>query len=135
LYSLLALEGFTIERKYAENNMEECKQMSQYRRNRTKSKEWLGTGDGIGKLVHQSTLGDWNRDNGFWSKDKALLLQRVEGVITRVIGPQAGNIEIAGLPAFFVPGRSFSSDSVNRRVNFYVGFSYSGIRAWDVEFS
>lgn len=135
LYSLLALEGFTIERKFAENNMEECKQMSQYRRNRSKSKEWLGKKEGIGKLVHQSTLGDWNRDNGFWSSDKALQLQRVEGVITRVVGPQAGNIEIAGLPAFFVPGKSFSSDSVNRRVDFFLGFSYSGMRAWRVEFS
>ena len=134
LYSLLALEGFTIEHKFAEKNTEECKQLSQYRRNRSKSKEWLGKEDGIGMLVHQSSLGDWNRDKGFWPNDKALQLHRVEGVITRVVGPQAGNIEIAGLPAFFVPGKSFSSDSVNRRVDFFIGFSYSGIRAWRVAY-
>ena len=133
LYSLLAIDGFTIERKFALHNMEECKQSSLYRRNRSRSKEWLGKESGIGKLVHQSILGEWNRERNFWSNSS--VLQRAEGIITRVVGPQAGNIEIAGLPGFFVPGSTFSTDSINRRVSFYLGFSYSGIRAWDVTLS
>ena len=136
LYSLRALEGGTIERDLAGRYMDESKNLSQNRHNRFKSFEWLGRGEGIGRLVHQSVLGNWDQERNFWSNTK--VLERTNGIITRVSGPQAGTIEIGGLPSFFVPGSKkdepISKDSVNRRVDFFLGFSYSGIRAWDVQF-
>lgn len=138
LYSLRVLEGGTIEqRDRAGQYMDESENLSQNRRNRSYSFEWLGRGEGIGKLVHQSVLGNWDRERNFWSNTK--VLERTDGIITRVSGPQAGNIEIGGLSSFFVPGGTkkdepISKDSVNRRVDFFLGFSYSGLRAWDVQF-
>jgi len=137
LYSLRALEGGTIERDRARRYMDESKNLSQNRHNRFKSFEWFGRDEGVGKLVHQSVLGNWDRERNFWSNTK--VLERADGIITRVSGPQAGNIETGGLSSFFVPGGSkkdepISKDSVNRRVDFFLGFSYSGLRAWDVQF-
>lgn len=137
LYALKALDGLIVERDFAERFMNESIQLSRNRRNRRNSFEWLGEGSDIGRLVHQSVLGNWNPERRFWSNSSAL--RRVEGMIVNVRGPQAGEIEISGLSCFFVPNynpeKPFSKDDINRRVNFYLGFSYSGIRAWDVAFS
>lgn len=135
LYWLQAIEGLTYERDLAERFMQESAQQSQNRRNRLRSFEWLGNGRGINRLVHQSTLGNWNRDINFWSN--ANTLSRVEGVVTEVRGPERGTLQINGMSCFFIPGAKrddpISKDSVNRRVDFYIGFSYSGVRAWDVK--
>ena len=137
LYALKALDGLSVERDLADRFMNESVQLSRTRRNRRNSFEWLGEGGDIGRLVHQSVLGKWNTDLNFWSNSRAL--KRVEGIIVKWRGPQAGEIEISGLPCFFVPNsnpqKPLSEDSINRRVNFFLGFSYSGIRAWDVELS
>ena len=137
LYALKALDGLSAERDLADRFMSESLQLSRTRRNRRNSFEWLGEGGDIGRLVHQSILGSWNLERRFWSNSSAL--KRVEGVIVGVTGPQAGKIEVSGLSCFFVPNykpdEPISKDDINRRVNFFLGFSYSGIRAWDVEFS
>ncbi len=137
LYALQALDGLAIELGQTERYLRECQDQSQNRRNRLKSFEWLGKAEGIKKLVHQSALGEWNREQNFWTNSSALIRQ--EGIITQVRGPEGGTIQVSGLSCFFKPGakrvQPISSDSVNRRVNFFLGFSYSGIRAWDVEYS
>lgn len=137
LYSLQAIEGLRIERNLAERFMTETAQLSRNRQNRRRSFEWLGPGQGIARLVHQSELGNWNREINFWSNVSAL--ERAEGFITNVRGPEAGTIQVGGLSCFFVPAgkpeEPISKDAINRRVSFFLGFSYSGIRAWDVEFS
>jgi len=137
LYALKALDGLSIERDSADRFMNDSIKLSRTRRNRRNSFEWLGEGNDIGRLVHQSTLGNWNQERRFWSNSSAL--KRVEGRIINVRGPQAGEIEISGLSCFFVPNynpeKPISKDDINQRVNFYLGFSYSGIRAWDVALS
>ena len=135
LYWLQAFEGLTNERVYAERFIRESLNLSQNRRNRFVSFEWLGPGSGVSKLVHQSTLGNWNPNANFWSNTSAL--ERVQGVITEVRGPQQGRVQVSGMSCFFVPGAKrenpISKDSVNQRVDFFVGFSYAGVRAWDVK--
>ncbi len=137
LYSLQVLDGLANEVGRTERFLRECQEISRNRRNRLISFEWLGNGEGIKKLVHQSALGEWDRELNFWSNSS--LLKREEGVISHVRGPEGGTIQLRGLSCFFVPGAKrkepISTDSVNRRVNFFLGFSYSGIRAWGVEFS
>lgn len=137
LYALKALDGLSAERDLADRFMNESVQLSRTRRNRRHSFEWLGEGNEISRLVHQSVLGNWNQERNFWPNTSAL--KRVEGMIVKYRGPQAGEIEISGLSCFFVPNynpkQPISEEDINRRVNFYLGFSYSGIRAWDVAFS
>ena len=134
LYALKALDGLSIEGDQADRFMSDSVHLSRTRRNRRHSFEWLGEGNDIGRLVHQSVLGNWNQKRRFWSNTSAL--KRVEGRIVNVRGPQAGEIEISGLSCFFVPSynpdKPISKDDINRRADFYLGFSYSGIRAWDV---
>ena len=92
----------------------------------------MGDGLGIARLVHQSRLGDWDRDRGFWKNTGPLT--RVGGRVARINGPQAGFIELAGgLEAFFVPARSgLSPGTENTSVLAFLGFSYDGARAWDI---
>ena len=140
LYVLLVLrilKGTRIDLDVARECLETCKVLSRYKRNRTNSFEWYGPGDGVQGLVHQSLLGDWDATTNFWGSAESL--SRANGVISRVEGPESGTIQIAGLDAFFVPaGRRqdpITRGEVNRRVDFYLGFSYSGLRAWSVDLS
>ena len=131
LHTLHAINGSLQGAADAEKALEECRRLAQFRRDRTRSFEWIGSGNGIGALVHQSRLGEWQED--FWSSTDALC--RLRGRIKNIGGPQRGLIELDnGIKAFFVPGRSgvHSSRDENALVNFYLGFSYDGPRAWDV---
>ena len=134
LYVLSVLQGSAQAKDYAERYMEESRQMARFRRNRTTSFEWLGSGSGINSLTHHSELGQWKIDIEFWEKTEKLL--RVQGRVNRVDAPQQGYIELrGGLLAFYVPARSNHSRgrSENQAVDFYLGFSYDGLRAWEVK--
>jgi tetratricopeptide (TPR) repeat protein len=133
LHSLQAIAGSTLATDKANRALEECKNRARFRRDRTRSFEWLGTGQGLKQLIHQDMLGDWDRDKDFWSKTSSL--RRLEGVVSDIKGQQAGEIELAGgLKAFFVPGAAGLAfgRAQNVRVSFYLGFSYEGLRAWSV---
>jgi tetratricopeptide (TPR) repeat protein len=130
---LHVLEGSVWAREDARRAIEECRQTARFRRNRTKSLEWLGVGKRINRLVYHSELGRWLTDRDIWENTQ--YLARVQGRIARIDGPQSGQIELeGGLYAFFVPARGDYSAgrSENRLVDFYLGFSYDGLRAWEV---
>ena len=132
LNALMAMDGSHFALQRYEQYLEECKELTRFRRNRHRSYEWLGEGLGIARLVHQSRLGDWDRDMDFWQNTKTLV--RVPGRVARINGPQAGFIELAGgLEAFFVPAKSgLSRGSENTPILAFLGFSYDGLRAWDI---
>jgi len=134
MYALTALEGSALGREQALRFVEECRTRARFRRNRSTSFEWLGTGPGIKCLVHQSQLGEWSAEHDFWSVTEPLA--RAAGRIAKIDAPQAGEIEVqGGLPAFFVPARGGFNrgHSENTRVSCYIGFSYDGLRAWEVQ--
>ncbi len=134
LYTLLAIEGSVIARDEAMRHLDECRYRARFRRNRTKSFEWIGVGTGLAKLVHHSQLGEWDLELGFWNKTEMLL--PIKGRISKIHAPQAGEIELdCGMRVFFVPARGeFSRNrSENLPVEFYLGFSYDGLRAWQVK--
>ena len=134
MHALLCIEGFVTARDAVTRFVEESRQKARVRRNRTKSSEWLGGGSSLRRLVHHSQLGEWDQSQQFW-RDRGRL-ERVEGRIARIGGPQAGELELtSGLRAFFVPGRgNFTrGQDENRQVSFFLGFSYEGLRAWEVE--
>lgn len=134
LYALQSFSGSTLALGEAKRYIDECRQLARLRRNRHKSFEWLGTGLGLKALVHHSELGEWKTEHDFWEKPERI--RRVTGRISAMEAPQAGQIEVfGGLPAFFVPARGggYSRDRLNRQVEFYLGFSYDGLKAWNVK--
>jgi hypothetical protein len=132
LHSLAALEGSPISRDDALRALEECRGLARFRQRRTWSYEWVGREQGIRGLVHQTDLGEWAGD--FFRNTSSLA--RVKGRVAELNAPQKGRIELeGGLPAFFVPtvaGLQPGRDE-NRQVECYVGFSYDGLRAWQVQ--
>ncbi|WP_456713200.1 P-loop NTPase [Bradyrhizobium sp. USDA 4353] len=107
---------------------------------RTNSDFWLGRRFGKWALVHESELGEWDKDNKdrykrFW-KDPSPLAFKNGQIDSRIDGPQASKIVIEGVvKAFFVPGRAFSANrDEGKLVHFYMGFSPEGLRAWSVEY-
>jgi len=131
LHTIAAIEGSILAIDDADNAMVDCRNLARLRRNRSRSFEWLGKGQGIQKLVHHSELGEWS--NGFW--ERIDLLERVEGRISSIEAPQKGGIELpTGQSAFFVPAKGdfHAGRDENRRVGFHLGFSYEGPRAWQV---
>jgi len=131
LHTLVALEGSTLARGDADRALEDCRNLSRFRRNRYRSFEWLGKGTGLQQLVHQSELGEW--ESGFWQNTARLV--RVKGRVASIDAPQKGFIETTSAQeAFFVPivaGLHQGRDE-NRSVEFFLGFSYDGLRAWQV---
>ena len=131
LHMLRALDGSIQGAADAERALDECRGLTRFRRDRTRSFEWIGKGDGVNRLVHQSRLGEWRGD--FWSDAEALV--RVEGRIKSIAGPQKGVVVVSGaIDAFFVPARAdvYEGRDENVSVDCYLGFSYDGPRAWDV---
>lgn len=124
-----------IEQVHSEELIEQSRIKSRYRRDRTRSYEWFGKGVGLNRLVHHSELGEWDEVSTFYTNVSRL--ERVEGRILEIKGPEAGTIELSScdLPAFFVPARVGveRGRDENLRVSFYLGFSYDGLRAWSVE--
>lgn len=115
----------------------ECSRLAESLPQRTKSFEWFGNGNRLDALVHESALGDWDQTVQFWKN--SALLKRVKGRISRIQSPASGEIELpTGLRAFFVPSRGMveggylGGRDINREVEFYLGFSYDGLRAWSV---
>ena len=133
LHTLLALDGSRVAAGDAERALEDCRALSRYRRDRTRSFEWLGKGEGISRLKHQSELGEWEAGAAFYPRVD--LLQWMNGVVAEISAPQKGAIEIStGQPVFFVPavpGLEMARDE-NIEVSFLLGFSYDGLRAWQV---
>ena len=132
LHTLRALDGSTQGAADAERALDECRGLTRFRRDRTRSFEWFGEGDGISRLVHQSRLGDW--DDDFWSETGALV--RIDGRIKSIDGPQKGVVEINGaVEAFFVPAKAgfYRGRDENVSIDCYLGFSYDGPRAWNVQ--
>ena len=117
--------------------MRECGNLAQDLPRTTSSFEWLGNAPGLAALVHVSSLGPWDSGKAFWSDDTKLRM--VRGRIAQIRNLGNGEIELpSGLQAFFVPSRGqvaggyLVGQDIGREVEFYLGYSYDGLRAWSV---
>lgn len=134
LYCLQGLEGSSLSAEKTKKFIKECQERSRFQRKNEFSFEWLGEGEGFKQLLHESILGEWDRDNRIWKESSRLMT--IEGIIGSIDGPTAGYIELKmGLKAFFVPAQSghAKGKDENCKVECYIGFSYSGLRAWGVK--
>ncbi len=92
---------------------------------------WLAEHPEWCPLVATEELGEFDQEKKFWTRTEPL--RRVNGSIREIHGPQSGWIDLEGaLKAFFVP-HDFTHDDVNTRVNFFLGFSPTELKAWSVE--
>jgi hypothetical protein len=122
-------QGLAADHREVMRYIELCKQLAPGTL-RTRSFEWLSKEPIWCPLVHQSELG-WNEETRFVKHTE--LLEDVDGVVQEIRSPQTGQISANGIPAFFVPGREFrSGQDENEKVSIYLGFSYEGLRAWQV---
>ncbi|MFC5453558.1 hypothetical protein [Prosthecobacter fluviatilis] len=129
-----------------ESALDQCKNLVIGRK--TNSEQWMAVTPIGCPLISSLDLGGWDRTRDFWPHEQ--YLRRVNGIITRIDGPQAGKIQIDGeVDVFFVPGAKRKdadgkSSSGGRyvfernqdeetMVNFYLGFSPSGLRGWMVQ--
>ena len=94
LNALMAMDGSNMALQRYEQLLGECRDLSRFRRNRDRSYEWLGDGTGIARLVHQSRLGDWDRDRGFWQNAESLA--RVPGRVAKVNGRKLASSSFRG---------------------------------------
>ena len=117
--------------------IEECSRLAKDLSRTTTSFEWLGKEAGLAALAHLSILGAWDESKRFWSNTEHL--KAVRGRIAQIRHQGNGEIELpSGLRAFFVPssgavpGGYIAGQDIGREVEFYLGFSYDGLRAWSV---
>ena len=117
--------------------IEECSRLARDLSRTTTSFEWLGKENGLAALVHVSTLGPWDDNKRFWPNTEHL--SAAQGRIAQIRHQGSGEIELpSGFRAFFVPssgavsGGYISGQDIGREVEFYLGFSYDGLRAWSV---
>ena len=117
--------------------IDECSRLAEDLSRTTSSFEWLGNEAGLAALVHVSTLGTWDYKKAFWPNTRHL--RAVRGRIARIRNQGSGEIELpSGLRAFFVPSRGavsggyIAGQDIGREIEFFLGFSYDGLRAWSV---
>jgi hypothetical protein len=128
LHFLLWRGGVSRTEEQIISHLDRCVELAVGRRGH--SYEWLATEPAWCPLVHHTELGGFNRQKGFYNDSSRL--DRVEGVIESMKGPQSGMIRVGqATRAFFVPGTEFwESQHLNAIVNFHLGFAYGGLRAW-----
>lgn len=127
------LDGLLTGREEFDRFKSECSARSRGDGKRTLCLDWVGHGEGVRMLVHQSELGPWDPRVEFWSDRSPL--RRMEARVRLIKGPQAGTVVCDGIEAFFVPSRAGieRGRDENARLSGYLAFSNDGPRFWDAE--
>lgn len=137
LHIIQSINGDSLSKIKADQLLRETSEMSRTNTNRSYCQDWFGSGRNLLALIptKKSISRDHNNEMIFNNE----ILHRVKGKIAEIRGPEAGNLELeCGLKAFFIPARAFKGEGavrdrhLNEMVEFYLGFSYDGLRAFDV---
>ena len=134
MYVLQTIDGSTLSAQKAKYFIEQSSRLVRELPNRHFSVEWLGSGNGLDRIVHHHLLRTWEDEFEDGSK-----LALVKGRVAAIRRPEQGLVELeSGLKAFFVPGRGYRGDTFlagrdeNTPVRFYLAFTCDGLRAWSV---
>lgn len=114
-----SLQGYSEATIDAYNLIKECRGKG---KSNIKIFEWCGKGDGLAKFVSRNSISPENKEEK---------LELVEGYFTDYIHDGNGKITIEDkLEVFFSPTQAkLTSSDVNKPVQFFLGFSYDGLRA------
>jgi len=137
LYVLQAIDGDTTRLSMTKDLIKQTrlKAFARSFRHNNFSFEWFGKGRGLTRLKHHTDLGNFDGEKFYQDTS---LLERVTGIVRYIEDPGSGIIELdCGIEAFFVPSRVYPQGLQKgideyTGVSFYLGFSYSGLRAWRV---
>jgi hypothetical protein len=134
IHFLMRRAGFESDDDRLQFHLRRAKDIAGGRGQRQYAYEWLGREPTWCPLVNHREMGRWNPATNFFEGSHERLT-RVTGVIQRIDSPQSGRVVLEeGPQAFFLPGQSFrQSQHVGSLVNFFLGFSYEGFRAWEPE--
>jgi len=136
LYTLKAIRGSSDAKIKAEKLIRDSSNNTRFQGNRTTPFEWYGKGRDLKKIVNIDSLGERDDKTYSWEKTEELL-ENLKGRISKIKHSGKGEIELeCGLKAFFTPahgnkGKGYS-DELNKNVQFYLAFSYDGLRAYNV---
>lgn len=135
LHFLRYQQGILADHRLVKQHIERCKQLaSKYRLRRTTSYYWLARHPDSCPIIEHHELGDWDKEQRFFKNTKPLC--RITGKVGQIAPhSQSGTLLIGDIEAFFVPAVSklLPGKDENKRVSFFLGFSYDGLRAWSVE--
>lgn len=114
-----ALQGYTDATIDAFNLIQECRAKG---KSNITTLEWYGKGSDLTKFVSRNSIS---------SDTKEEKLELVQGYFTDYQHDGSGKITIADkLEVFFSPTQAkLTSSDLNKEVEFYLGFSYDGLRA------
>lgn len=114
-----ALQGYSDATIDAYNLIRECKSKG---KSNISILEWYGKGSGLNKFVNRGSIAPDNKDEK---------LELVNGYFTEYVHDGSGKITILDkLEVFFSPTQAkLTSNDLNKPVEFYLGFSYDGLRA------
>jgi hypothetical protein len=113
------------------NHIKKCQSLAG-KISRTRSYEWLAKEPSWCPLAHQSELGEWNDKINFYQNTEPLAL--INGMVKLIKGPQSGLLALGHFEVFFVPGNELLPGcDENKEVQIYLGFSYDGLRGWNIQ--
>lgn len=131
LHFLRWKQGILGDHRLVANHMHRC-QVLAGKVGRVRSFEWLAKEPVWCPLAHQSELGKWDDKINFYENTDPLAL--VDGAVKQIKGPQSGLLALGPFEIFFVPTNEFlPGRDENKAVQFYLGFSYDGLRGWRVQ--
>lgn len=130
LHFLRWRQGILEDHHLVTNHISKCQALAGKVR-RTYSFEWLAEEPTWCPLAHYSELGEWDNTVNFYKNTEPLAL--VNGTVKYIKGPQSGLLALGPFEVFFVPGYEYlPGRDENEDVQFYLGFSYDGLRGWSV---
>ncbi len=131
LHFLLWRTGQEQTERSIRENINRCRDAGT--RNRQFSFEWLAEEPAWCPLANIGDLRGWDVTDE--KSVSPIPLERVTGVIDRIDSPRSGRLRVGDghITAFFVPRTDFwQASDVGAVVEFTLGFSYEGLRAWRV---
>ncbi len=137
LYILLFLHG-RAENKDVEDRvleaLKQCQSVTRDARYRYYAYEFLAPQTTGCPIVNFTELGKWDPRADDYPPEGAAKLKAMTGVIDKIDGPERGWIRLGPrLRAFFPPRNEFTQiEHAGREVEFYLGFTYDGFRAYGV---
>jgi len=138
LYVVEGINGSSVAAVQAKSLIKEVSEHSRSYPYRNHVSEWYGKGVELAKVQSSKSVvlkEESSRDISFdFTK-----LAEVDGKISKIKGPENGEIEFAfGLTASFIPARAEGGKGLvkgrdeNKNVKFILGFSYDGLKAFEV---
>lgn len=138
LHTIQAINGFSVSKIRADELIRETSERSRSLGNRAYCFEWYAKGENLKKIVSANNAVTREQNGDFIFNSH--MLDKIKGKVVEIKGPEAGKLELeCGLKVFFIPARAdnnrgvFRDKDVNKDVDFYLGFSYDGLRAFDVK--